>query len=160
MNTHTEMARLILKALVDRDLIAVRSNDAAIDLLAREISEADRAAVVDKVLKALEDSDLIDEIYASDRELGEVIAGVLPLFSSTNRLNERLSGDVQAEYWVEISDGFAHETWNGPFATVAAAEAQGWKCSEGISATLFRRAPGKPDELIKRLAADGRLDGE
>ncbi len=154
MNTHTELAGLILKALVDQDLIAVRSNDAAIDLLARAILEADRTAVVDKVLQSLESSDLIDEIYASDRELREVITGVLALSNRTERLNENSSGGMDAEYWVEISDGFAHETWNGPFATAAAAEAQGWPSGEGISATLFRRAPGKPDEFIKRLAPD------
>jgi hypothetical protein len=160
MNTHTELAGLILKALVDRDLIVVRSNDAAIDLLARVISKAGRTAVIDKVLQSFEDSDLIDEIYASDRELREVITGVLALSNSTDRLNESSNGGVEAEYWVEMSDGFAHEIWNGPFATAAAAQAQGWKSSEGISARLFRRVPGKPDEFIKRLAPNGRLDDE
>ncbi len=43
MTAHTEMAKLVLKELLDRDLIAVRSNDAAIALLLRAVSKADRA---------------------------------------------------------------------------------------------------------------------
>jgi hypothetical protein len=74
---HNETARSVLKALADADLIEVRSHDEAVEALARALSESDTETVVSTIIQFLDEHDVIDEIYGSDRELGEVIEKVL-----------------------------------------------------------------------------------
>lgn len=156
MGTATKTARSILKALLDLDLVAVRSHDEAIDLLARAIDDADPGTLIDEIVRFLDRNDVIDEIFATDKELAEVIQRNLP---STGPASE--NAPITGEYWLQMSDGFAHETWSGPYSSPAAAESHGWTSYQGIHVALVRREPGKPQEFIRLIGNpnDG-LDNE
>jgi hypothetical protein len=77
MNTHVELAKSVLDALVDADLIEVEAHDEAVEALARALDESKTADVVQTITQFLDGNDVIDEIFASDTELGTAIKKVL-----------------------------------------------------------------------------------
>jgi hypothetical protein len=72
-----DLARAVLGALVDVDFIAVRSREEAVAALTLELAKPDRGALVGTILHFLDHHDAVDEIYASDGELAQVIEKVL-----------------------------------------------------------------------------------
>jgi hypothetical protein len=141
---HTQLAQRVLQALLERDLVAVRSRNSAIKLLERTILDGDPDDLAGEIVRFLGRDDVIDEIYTTDQELGDVIRGVLapPVAGTAN-----IPGT--GEYWLQMSDGFAHEVWTGPFPSPAAAQAHGWTSREGIYVSVIRRETGRGDEVIR-----------
>jgi hypothetical protein len=74
---HTELARRVLATLAEVDLIAIRDHGKAVEALALVLEGVGPQAAIRTVVHFLDSSDLIDEIYGTDRELGEVIGKVL-----------------------------------------------------------------------------------
>jgi hypothetical protein len=74
---HARIARSVLEALARADLIQVRAQDEALEALARVLSESAPEAVIPTIIHFLDRHDAIDEIYASDEELGKSIEVVL-----------------------------------------------------------------------------------